>query len=78
MENPFEEEKQPNKRPAFLTVLCILTFIGAGFSILSELVVLFMPSSFMDGMSLQFVEILGEEKAEEMTASFMLASKSAP
>ena len=61
MENPFEEEKQPNKRPAFLTVLCILTFIGAGFSILSELAVLFMPSSFMDGMSLQFAEILGEE-----------------
>ncbi len=78
MENPFEEEKQPNKRPAFLTVLCILTFIGAGFSILSELAVLFMPSSFMDGMSLQFAEILGEEKAEEMTASFMLASKLAP
>ena len=37
-----------------------------------------MPSSFMDGMSLQFAEILGEEKAEEMTASFMLASKLAP
>lgn len=78
MENSFEEEKQVAKRPAFLTVLCILTFIGAGFSILSELVVLFLPSSFMDGMSSQFAEMLGEEKAEEIVTSFTLASKLAP
>lgn len=78
MENPFEEEKQPNKRPAFLTVLCILTFIGAGFSILSELIVLFLPSSVMEGMQLQFADMLGEAQAEEMVASFALASKLAP
>ena len=54
MENSFEGEKQIAKRPAFLTVLCILTFIGAVFSILSELVVLFFHSSFMDCISSQF------------------------
>lgn len=34
MENPFNAEKT---RPTFLTVLCILTFIGSGFSLLSSL-----------------------------------------
>ena len=78
MENPFEEERQQNKRPAFLTVLCILTFIGSGFAIISELIVLFLPSSFMEGMQVQFADILGEEKAEEMIASFALQCKLAP
>ncbi|MCL2247574.1 MAG: hypothetical protein FWC10_10805 [Lentimicrobiaceae bacterium] len=32
-ENPFEE----NKRPGFLTFLCVLTFIGSGLSLLSNL-----------------------------------------
>ena len=59
MENPFEEERQQNKRPAFLTVLCILTFIGSGFAIISELIVLFLPSSFMEGMQVQFGQLEG-------------------
>jgi len=33
-ENPFEE----NKRPGFLTFLCVLTFIGSGFALLSNLI----------------------------------------
>lgn len=78
MENPFEEEKQENKRPVFLTVLCILTFIAAGFSILSALIVFFMPSSFMEGMQGQFADMLGEDKAEEMVASMAMATKLAP
>lgn len=35
MENPFDEEKK--MRPTLLTVLCILTFIGSGWGILSHL-----------------------------------------
>ncbi|MDR2129798.1 MAG: hypothetical protein LBP56_01290 [Odoribacteraceae bacterium] len=35
MENPFNE--QPVKRTTFLTVLCILTFIGSGLGTLSSL-----------------------------------------
>lgn len=78
MENPFVEEKQENKRPVFLTVLCILTFIGAGFSVLSALIMLFLPASFMEGMQGQFVDMLGEDKADEMVASMTLATKLAP
>ncbi|NLJ82449.1 MAG: hypothetical protein GX330_04920 [Bacteroidales bacterium] len=32
-----EGSEQPQKRPSFLTVLCVLTFIGSGFSLLSQL-----------------------------------------
>ena len=35
MENPFETNQL--KRPTFLTVLCILTFIGRGWGVLSQL-----------------------------------------
>ncbi len=35
MENPFKTEKT---RPTFLTVLCILTFIGSGLNLLSSLI----------------------------------------
>jgi len=37
-ENQFEE----NQRPGFLTFLCVLTFIGSGFSLLSNLI---MPAA---------------------------------
>lgn len=78
MENPFEEEKQGSGRPTLLTVLCILTFIGSGFVVLSALVMFFMPGSFLEGMQSQFTDMLGEEKAEEVIASMTLASKLAP
>ncbi|WP_294142740.1 hypothetical protein [uncultured Sanguibacteroides sp.] len=39
MENPFESSKP--KRSTFLLVLCILTFIGSGWGILSNLIGLF-------------------------------------
>lgn len=40
LESVLDEEVQMNeqKRPTFLTVLCILTFIGSGFGILSALI----------------------------------------
>lgn len=40
LDNVLDEEVQMNddKRPTFLTVLCILTFIGSGFGILSGLI----------------------------------------
>lgn len=31
------EQEQPKKRPVFLTVLCILTWIGSGITVLSGL-----------------------------------------
>lgn len=37
MENPFETQATRAKRPTFLTVLCILTFIGSGWSVLGSI-----------------------------------------
>ena len=41
MENPFEEQQNGRRRPVFLTVLCILTFIGSGWGVLSNLFSIF-------------------------------------
>lgn len=38
--NPFEPQK--NQRPPLLTVLCILTFIGSGIGVLSNLLYIFI------------------------------------
>ena len=48
MENPFETQAHEQQRPTFLLVLCILTFIGSGWGILSSLVSVF-TAGFMDG-----------------------------
>ena len=38
MENKFDDfETEPSQRPTFLTVLCILTFIGSGWGILGSI-----------------------------------------
>ena len=47
----YELNKDPNeqtKRPEFLTVLCILTFIGSGLSILSNFIVATFHSSIQE------------------------------
>jgi hypothetical protein len=36
-ESLYDYESQPEKRPSFLTWLCILTFIGSGWSIISSI-----------------------------------------
>jgi|ERR1051326_2748306 hypothetical protein len=41
------EEQQIKKRPTFLTVLCILSFINGGLNIIFNIPTLFMPN-FMD------------------------------
>jgi len=35
---PYENPMEENKRPGFLTFLCVLTFIGSGMSLLTNLV----------------------------------------
>lgn len=47
MENPFEEKQNSPVRPTFLLVICILTFIGSGWSVLSNLFSIF-TSEMMD------------------------------
>lgn len=78
MENPFEEEQESRKRPVLLTVLCIFTFIGMAFSILSALVLSFMPDTFSSAMQEQFAQMMGEETAEEMAAAIVSGMRSAP
>lgn len=51
MENPFEEKQNSPVRPTFLLVICILTFIGSGWSVLSNLFSIF--TSGMTDSSLQ-------------------------
>ena len=46
--NPFEPQK---RRPTFLTVLCVLTFIGSGFSLLSNAMWIFM-AKYMASMQM--------------------------
>ena len=54
-ENPFER----NERPGFLTFLCVLTFIGSGFSLLTYLIApLFAP---------YFVEVVSQSPALSST-----------
>ncbi len=36
VDSTFDLNQGPKKRPVFLTVLCILTFVGSGFSLLSS------------------------------------------
>jgi len=78
MENPFEEEQELGKRPVLLTVLCVLTFIGTAFSILSALVLSFMPDTFSASMQEQFAQMMGEEQAEGMVEAMVSGMRSAP
>lgn len=49
MENPFDEQENKKQRPTFLMVLCILTFIGSGWGILSNLYSVFMAGVLNGG-----------------------------
>ena len=46
--NPYEQPFEEKKRPAFLTFLCILTFIGAGISLLSYLIMPAFAATLVD------------------------------
>ncbi len=50
MENHQIDMNQQNKRPVFLTVLCILTFISTGISLLSGLIQLLTGKSSSEAM----------------------------
>lgn len=67
MENPFEEKQNSPVRPTFLLVICILTFIGSGWSVLSNLFSIF-TSGMMDS-SLQMEQYSNMMGNIEGTAS---------
>jgi hypothetical protein len=49
--NPYEQQFETKKRPGFLTFLCVLTFIGSGFSLLTNLI-----APITAPMALEFVK----------------------
>ena len=73
MENPFETEKPV--RPIFLTVLCILTFIGSGWGTVSNLfsLVAFSPEAIVAQIQ-QITTMTGTEGAPSWMSSFMGSS----
>lgn len=61
MENPFEEQPNKIQRPTFLLVLCILTFIGSGWSVLSNLFSLFTADMTNSTVQMeQYSNMLGD------------------
>lgn len=74
MENPFQAEQQKFFRPTFLTVLCILTFIGSGWSILSDLFRLFLSGTNNSVEIHQYtsmVEKISGQESSPFMAGFM-------
>lgn len=76
MENPFEEKQV--KRPTFLTVLCILTFIGSGWGILSELFSLITSGMVNQSVQMeqysQAIDQLSDSAASSSFLSNLLSS----
>lgn len=65
MENPFQTEQPKLSRPAFLTVLCILTFIGSGWSVLSDLLRLFTAGVMDSTVEIrQYTSMVGEMQGQ--------------
>ncbi|GAB5418819.1 MAG: hypothetical protein Crog4KO_02010 [Crocinitomicaceae bacterium] len=54
------DQQQPQKRPVFLTVLCILTWVGSGFSLLSGLI------GLITGPGEEYAEIMNTPDASGM------------
>ena len=73
MENPFSVEKPV--RPTFLTVLCILTFIGSGWDLISYLfqLAMFTPERLVAQIQ-QITSMAGGEAQPSWAASIMSSS----
>lgn len=67
MENPMIEG---NKRPEFLTTICVLTFIGSSFSILGGIVSLFMSNPVVVEAMETAMENSGQEMPEMFSKTF--------
>lgn len=69
MENPFEVQQNKPQRPTFLLVLCILTFIGSGWNVLTNLFSIF-TAGFMNGnlQMEQYSNMVGEMENNSASA----------
>ena len=73
MENPFSAERPV--RPTFLTVLCILTFIGSGWGLISNLfqLAMFTPERLVAQIQ-QITTMAGAEAQPSWVSSIMSSS----
>ena len=73
MENPFSVEKPV--RPTFLTVLCILTFIGSGWGLINNLfqLAMFTPERLVVQIQ-QITNMAGAEAQPSWVSSIMSSS----
>ena len=73
MENPFSVEK--TVRPTFLTVLCILTFVGSGWGLINNLfqLVMFTPERLVAQIQ-QITNMAGAEAQPSWVSSIMSSS----
>lgn len=69
MENPFEENKL--QRPAFLMVLCILTFVSCGWSVLSNLFSLFTVSIMNSAYNIEQYSSMMGTMEDQGVSSFL-------
>ncbi|MDR1755915.1 MAG: hypothetical protein LBR65_03015 [Culturomica sp.] len=77
MENPFEEKENQVTRPTLLTVLCILTFIGSGWALLSNVTSYFTADAAADVMMEQMdqMEQLGEGGGSSFLSGLLSSSQ---
>lgn len=73
MENPFSAERPV--RPTFLTVLCILTFIGSGWGLINNLfqLAIFTPERLVAQIQ-QITTMAGAEAQPSWVSSLMTSS----
>lgn len=71
MENPFEEQQNKLQRPTFLLVLCILTFIGSGWGVLSNLFSIFTAGMMNGSMQMEQYSTMVGDMDNSGASSFM-------
>ncbi|MEG0796794.1 MAG: hypothetical protein RR397_09885 [Odoribacter sp.] len=69
MENPFEEKKV--QRPTLLIVLCVLTFIGSGWSVLSNLFSMFTAGLMNSNMQMEQYSNMAGQMEDGGVTSFL-------
>lgn len=74
MENPFETQSAQPRRPAFLTVICILTFIGSGWGVVSGVMKLFTANLMNSNMQIDTYSSMMGDVEDNSLATQMLQS----
>ena len=71
MENPFQEQQNRPQRPTFLLVLCILTFIGSGWGVLSNLFSIFTAGMMNGSLQMEQYSTMMGDMENSGASSFM-------